>query len=86
MGVTVETGAGFAAGAPALVIAGSYFGLTSGGTVTGRTYDIAADGQRFLMLKEGGTADPDDPLAGLTQIHVVQNWFEELKARVPTGQ
>ena len=60
--------------------------LTSGGTVTGRTYDIAADGQRFLMLKEGGTADPDDPLAGLTQIHVVQNWFEELKARVPTGQ
>ena len=29
------------------------------------------------------TASGDDPLAGLTQIHVVQNWFEELKTRVP---
>ena len=38
------------------------------------------------MLKEGGTATADDPVAGLTQIHIVQNWFEELKARVPTGQ
>ena len=45
-----------------------------------------ARGQRFLMLKEGGTATADDPVAGLTQIHVVQNWFEELKARAPTGQ
>ena len=38
------------------------------------------------MIKEGGTATADDPFASLTQIHVVQNWFEELKARVPTGQ
>ena len=75
MGVTVEAGAGFAVGPPALVIAGSYYVPTSGGTVNGRTYDIAPDGQRSLMIKEG-----------LTQIHVVQNWFEELKARVPTGQ
>ena len=37
------------------------------------------------MIKEG-VAGPDDPLAGLTQIHVVQGWFEELKARVPTGR
>ena len=85
MGVTVEAGAGFVAGAPALVIAGPYYAPTVG-AVTGRTCDIAPDGQRFLMLKEGGTADADDPLAGLTQIHVVQNWFEELKVRVPTGQ
>ena len=38
------------------------------------------------MLKAGGAADADDPFAGLTQIHVVTNWFQELKARVPTGQ
>ena len=84
MGVTVETGAGFEAGTPTLVVAGSYYGTAQ--AFTGRTYDIARDGQRFLMIKEGGTATADDPVAGLTQIHVVQNWFEELKARVPTGQ
>ena len=85
MGVTVEIGAGFGVGTPTLVIAGSYFGPPVG-TVSGRIYDIAPDGQRFLMLKESGTATADDPFAGLMQIHVVQNWFEELKARVPTGQ
>jgi hypothetical protein len=41
-------------------------------------YDVTADGQRFLMIKpvaqEGAAA---------TQIHVVLNWFEELKRRVP---
>jgi len=81
MAAPVETGAGFAAGRLALVVAGSYFGSLS----FGRSYDVAPDGQRFLMIKEG-VAGPDDPLAGLTQIHVVQGWFEELKARVPTGR
>ena len=52
-----------------------------------RTYDLAPDGQRFLMIKEGAaTDDLTDPFAGLTQIHVVQNWFTELQARVPTGR
>ncbi len=37
------------------------------------------------MIKEGGTADPDDPFVGLTQLHVVLDWFEELRARVPTN-
>jgi len=36
-------------------------------------YDVAPDGQRFLMIQEGG----DD--APATQIHVVLNWSEELK-------
>ena len=49
----------------------------------GRTYDIAPDGQRFLMIKEGVAADPDDPFAGLTQIHGVLNWTQELLERVP---
>jgi|TARA_B100001964_G_scaffold179121_1_gene197665 hypothetical protein len=49
----------------------------------GRQYDVAPDGQRFLMLKNAAIADTDDPFAGLTQIVVVQNWFEKLKARVP---
>jgi hypothetical protein len=36
------------------------------------------------MIKEGTITDAGDPFAGLTQIHVVLNWSEELKARVPT--
>ena len=50
-----------------------------------RTYDISPDGQRFLMFKEGAASSADDPFAGLTRLIVVQNWFEELKARVPTN-
>ncbi len=85
MGVAVETGAGFEeAGTPVLVVEGPYYGTSA--AFAGRTYDIAPDGRRFLMLKESVTADPDDPFAGLTQIYVVLNWFEELKARVSTGQ
>lgn len=83
MGVAVETDAGFGAGTPTLVIAGSYYGASR--TARARTYDIAPDGQRFLMLKTSA-APIDAALASLPQIHVVLNWTEELKARVPTGQ
>ncbi len=38
-------------------------------------YDVAPDGQNFVMIQ--------DVKSGPTQIHVVLNWFEELKARVP---
>jgi serine/threonine-protein kinase len=41
-------------------------------------YDVASDGQRFLMVK---TIDQQDAPA---QINVVLNWQEELKQRVPT--
>ena len=81
MGVTVETGAGFSANTPALVVEGRYYGAS--GDQVGRTYDITPDGQRFLMIREGRPADTDDPFAGLTQIHVVLNWHQELLERVP---
>jgi len=38
------------------------------------------DGQRFLMIKNGGT----DPTAASPQLIVVQHWTEELKRLVPT--
>ena len=41
-------------------------------------YDVSADGQRFLMVKETEQA------TAATQINVVLNWFEELKRLVPT--
>ena len=40
------------------------------------TYDVSPDGQRFLMVKP--VVDP----ASVTQVHVILNWFEELKAKV----
>jgi len=43
-------------------------------------YDISADGQRFLMLKEAGA----DGTAAHVSIIVVQHWGEELKRLVPT--
>ena len=46
----------------------------------GLSYDISADGQRFLMLKEGGV----DGTAVPASIIVVQHWVEELKRLVPT--
>jgi len=49
----------------------------------GRTYDLSADGRRFLMIKE-----PDDTGrasdANSSGMVVVLNWVEELKQRVPT--
>lgn len=41
-------------------------------------YDISPDGERFLMIKEEseGSSSPE--------IHVVLNWFEELKRLVPS--
>ena len=48
---------------------------------TGRTYDIAPDGKRFLMIKAGSSADQT---AVPTSLVVVQNWREELKRLAPT--
>ncbi len=72
-------GPGFSAGTPSLLVKGQYY--NSSGAFLGRTYDVSLDGQRFLMIKEGGVADQT---ATPTQIVVVQNWVEELKRLVPT--
>ena len=45
-----------------------------------RQYDVSADGQRFLMMKEEARDTDAAP-----SINVVQNWFEELKRLVPTN-
>ncbi len=41
-------------------------------------YDVAPDGQRFVMIEEG-ESEP-----AVTQLILVQNWVEELKRLVPT--
>jgi Tol biopolymer transport system component len=47
-----------------------------------RCYDVSADGQRFFAIQEGEVPPPPS----VTHIHLVQNWLEEVKARVPTGR
>jgi len=42
-------------------------------------YDVSPDGQRFLMLK--GVPGQDD--RSETELHVVINWFEDLRRLVP---
>ena len=44
-----------------------------------RCYDVAPDGQKFYGLQ----SRPVPPLPPVTHISLIQNWFEELKAKVP---
>ena len=78
MRVALERGPGWAAG-PQTKLFGAgqyYFGY---GEAFGRTYDISNDGRRFLMIKDVALDQSSAPT-----ILVVQNWFDELKARVPS--
>ena len=74
MSVAVTTGATFVASPPRMLFEGRY-----GATAIMRPYDITPDGQRFLMVKQKDRA----PISA-SQMILVQNWLEELKARVPT--
>ncbi len=72
MVVSFRSGATLRVGNPRLLFEGEYvFGY-----IWGRDYDLAPDGKRFLMLK---TSEPPPPA---TQLHLVLNWFEELKTKV----
>ena len=79
--VRVRTsGESFIAGKPARLLNGRY---VTGSTTRGydlRSYDVSADGQRFLMLKETAGTSTSAPLPTMT---VVVNWIEELKSRLP---
>ena len=76
MAVPVKTGSTFDRGSPRPLFAWEYrFDGPS------RRYDVSPDGQRFLVIKAGADEAAGDVHA--PQIHVVLNWFEELKARVP---
>ena len=79
MRVGVARGATWAATVPAKLLEGRYF-IGAPGQV-GRSYDIAPDGRRFLMIKEGGGSEATP---GPTSLVVVQHWGEELKRLVPS--
>jgi len=71
MSVDVKTRGAFTASRPRLLFAGAYV------RAEGRTnYDVAPDGQHFVMLNPG---EGDRPA---TEIDLALNWTEELKAKV----
>ena len=80
MRVGVERGPSWAATTPTMLIKEGY--VTVPGGFPGRTYDISPDGQRFLLIKEGGGSE--QAAAPITLI-VVQHFDEELKRLVPTN-
>ena len=73
----LETEPTFRAGTPEVLFETQYYFPGAA-----RTYDLAPDGQRFLIVKEGAVTDDADTSAQ-TQIVLVENWFEELKRLVP---
>ena len=75
MGVRVERGPVWRSSTPTQVLQGQY---DYGAPGTGRTFDIAPDGRRFLMIKQAGVDE-----AAPQNIVVAQNWTEELKRLVP---
>ena len=74
MAVDITTEPTFRAGTPRLLFEGRYQQSTQGFLPY---YDVTADSQRFVMVQR-------QQGAGATPIHVVLNWFEELKRLVPT--
>jgi hypothetical protein len=70
MAASISTEPSFTPSGPELLFEGRYRTMSQG------SYDVAADGQRFVMVRptEG---------SGLTELHVVLNWFDELKRLVP---
>lgn len=71
MVVSISTEPEFAAGTPKVVFEGPYI------NVSGLSYDVAPDGQRSLVLQ------PEYDDSQVRELHVVTNWFEELKRLVP---
>ena len=70
MAAAVKLEPEFTSATPKLLFEGDYV------NVGGRSYDVTADGQRFLVLEP---AEPES--ARVTHLNVVLNWEEQLKLR-----
>ena len=78
----VETDSTFTHGTPEPVFSLSGYGM-QGSPATGRRFDIAPEGDRFIVRAPFGAAvqtGDDEPFNGLI---FVENWFQELTERVP---
>ena len=79
-GVSVQSGPGFIAGNPQVIVKSPLVMNPPG--IVGRMYDVSRDGRRFLLIK---AVEGTEKAAPPPQIVVVQNWFEELKRLAPTN-
>jgi serine/threonine-protein kinase len=77
MAVSIETDPRFSASTPRRLFTWNYFAPA----IRAFTYDVAADGSRFLMIKE---TDTPAAAAPASEIIVVQNWFAELQRLTPS--
>ena len=77
MVANVETDPAFSWDTPTELV--TLAGFDRGGG--GRRYDLAPDGERFVVRKIGGAQATGG--AAFDGLIFVENWFEELKARVP---
>ena len=75
MVVGVETEPTFSAGNRTVLFTGRH------AISNRRNYDISADGQSFLMIKD---VEQAEETSARTELIMVLNWFEELKRLVPT--
>jgi Tol biopolymer transport system component len=73
--VPFDPGSPVPVGSPSVLFEASYFPSPEGA----RVHQVAPDG-RFLLMKD---ATPDASEHPPAQVVLVQNWFEDLKARVP---
>jgi eukaryotic-like serine/threonine-protein kinase len=76
MAVEIETKAGFAPGSPRLLFDQPYTHATGIAGNPLAEYDVAPDGQHFVMLK-ADEADSSQP-----QFHVILNWAQEVARRL----
>ncbi len=80
--IDVDGDGGFSAGAPTVVFEGFVFRQRENDS-----YDVTADGQRFLVISpSSGIVDFAGRAVASPPIQVVLNWFSELQARVPAGR
>ena len=71
----VETSGTFTPGTPTEAV-----DVTGYSSLGGRPFELAPDGERFLVRKPAGVGSADDDFTGLV---VVLNWYSELLERVP---
>jgi serine/threonine protein kinase len=86
MAVPVQLTPTFSAGNPTKLFDAHAILLDGRFTAMGtrRTYDVSRDGRRFLMIKESAVSSDDN--ASAASMIVVENWFEELKAKMAAGK
>jgi len=72
--VPVAAGKRLSLGEPEIILPANPGYRGAGAALSARSYDVSPDGSRFLMIKLGDASRPPS-------IVVVQDWFEDLRAR-----